>query len=86
MKQLMLAVIICILLSGCAEFIDVANIMLGYETLHEGTVERVEVSDKNTTTIHFEDGWSYQVDDARYARPGKSVKVLRDPDGSIVVE
>ena len=65
---------------------DILDIIVGDEVIHSDVVERVEYN-KDSTTIHFESGISYEFDTdvccPRYGKPGKVI--MRD-DGSLYFE
>lgn len=83
-----LVLLLAFALSGCAgldAFFDVTDALLGDPTVHQGEVRAVEYTE-DTTTVHFQDGISYEVDGYRSARPGTTKKVTRDADGKYNLE
>jgi hypothetical protein len=85
MKRLSLVLLLVLSLSGCAGLdaaLDIADILLGEDedVIHSGTVEEVHHG-KDSTTIKFDDGVSYQVDDYTSARPGNKAKIIKTETG-----
>lgn len=71
------------MLVGCAGLdvaLDVADVLLSDPTVHAGTVSEVEMS-ADKTTVHFDDGFTYELDGAHYVKPGTERRIIKSDDG-----
>lgn len=80
MKKFIALILTALLLTGCAEFFEIVDIMTAEPTVHQGTVSGVEIGPE-TTVVRFDDGMSYTVENNTYVRPGETASIQKTDTG-----